>query len=52
MENRHQKDREWERLLRESLSEEKPEKQGLGETGKEGRRIWYILSEQDREIRI
>ena len=26
MENRHQKDREWERLLRESLSEEKPEK--------------------------
>ena len=31
---------------------QKPEKQGLGETGKEGRRIWYILSEQDREIRI
>lgn len=29
MENRHQKDREWERLLRESLSEEKPEKQEM-----------------------
>ena len=32
MENRHQKDREWERLLRESLSEEKPEKQEM----------WYL----------
>lgn len=24
----------------------------LQDTGKEDRRIWYILSEQDREIRI